>query len=303
MQSMQLGWLRTFVFVYRRGSFTRAARELGLSQPAVTQQIRALETKLGRQLFERMPEGARPTPAAETLIREVESPIDTLGLVTDRLTGCSQAVADRPVFLGGPNELLTTRVLPAVGELVRGGVRLRCGFGPADALLQELSDGRFDLVLSTKRPRSRAFSAIALFDEEFVLLASPGLRAEIPLDRLAGEGPAVLEKYPVIAYAESLPLVRRYWSSVFDATPGTVPAVVVPDLRGVLAAVRASAGISVLPTYLCGDELARGEVVPLLEPEIPPINTIYLTTRAGGRHQPHVQLVHGRLLLKAPLWG
>ncbi|WP_100579398.1 helix-turn-helix domain-containing protein [Streptomyces sp. CB01201] len=39
-ETMQLGWLQTFVSVYRTGSFTKAARDLDITQPAVTQQIR-----------------------------------------------------------------------------------------------------------------------------------------------------------------------------------------------------------------------------------------------------------------------
>ncbi|BFO22957.1 hypothetical protein SHKM778_93450 [Streptomyces sp. KM77-8] len=45
---MDLALLRTFVTVHRAGSFTRAAALLGLSQPAVTSQIRTLERQLGR---------------------------------------------------------------------------------------------------------------------------------------------------------------------------------------------------------------------------------------------------------------
>lgn len=45
---MDLALLRTFVTVHRSGSFTRAAALLGLSQPAVTSQIRTLERQLGR---------------------------------------------------------------------------------------------------------------------------------------------------------------------------------------------------------------------------------------------------------------
>ncbi len=46
-----------------------------------------------------------------------------------------------------------------------------------------------------------------------------------------------------------------------------------PDLRGVLAAVAAGAGVTVLPRYLCVRELTTGALVPLLDPEDPPINT------------------------------
>lgn len=68
-----------------------------------------------------------------------------------------------------------------------------------------------------------------------------------------------------------------------------------------LAAVKSSAGISVLPTYLATDALLRGEVVKLLEPEIPPINTFYLAIRDGGMCHPDLPLLHDHLLAGARL--
>ncbi|MEW2400607.1 LysR family transcriptional regulator [Streptomyces sp. NPDC046862] len=298
--AIQLGWLRTFVTVYRLGSFTKAAHVLELSQPAVTHQVRNLEKELGRLLFERLPQGVEPTPAAEALIREVQGPMDSLAGAIQRYCGDQQA--GRPVHVGGPVELMTSRVIPAVSDLIADGMQLRLHFGLANDLLGTLMDRQIDLVLSTVRPRVRGLAATPLVDEEFVLLASEELARRIPLDRLAEEGPAVLEKHPLISYAEALPIIRRYWLAVFGVRPTAKPALVVPDLRGALAAVRSSAGISVLPRYLCVEELTAGEVVPLLEPEIPPINTFYLAVRQGELSRPDLALLHGHLLMKAQLW-
>ncbi|GGZ04686.1 LysR family transcriptional regulator [Streptomyces poonensis] len=298
--TIQLGWLRTFVTVYRLGSFTKAAQALRLSQPAVTHQVRNLEKELGRLLFERLPRGVQPTPAADALIREVQGPIDSLAGAVERSFGDRQA--GRPVHLGGPVELMTSRVIPAVSDLVAEGLKLRMSFGHANDLLAILLDRRVDLVLSTVRPRVRGIAATPLVDEEYVLLASEELSRSIPRDRLAEDGPAVLEKYPLISYAEVLPIIRRYWIAVFGTRPTVEPTLVVPDLRGALAAVKSSAGISVLPTYLCVEELAAGEVVPLLEPEVPPINTFYLLVRQGELSRPNLALLHGHLLAKAQLW-
>ncbi len=298
---MQLGWLRTFVVVYRTGSFTKAARQLALSQPAVTQQIRGLEQELGRPLFDRHTHGVKPTGAAEQLIRAVQGPVDALDEALRRQFDLD--FTQRPVYLGGPAELITMRVLPAISDLIADGVQFRIGLGLAEDLLNDLEAGLFDLVLSTIRPRLRGVEATPLVDEEFALMASPQLAAALPADRIEREGPAALEPYPMIAYAEFLPIIRRYWQSVFNTRFTSAPAVVVPDLRGVLAAVRSSAGISVLPTYLCVDELARGEVVALLEPEIPPINTFYLANRAGALARAQVAMVHGHLRMKAQIWA
>lgn len=297
---MQLGWLRTFVVVYRTGSFTRAARRLDLSQPAVTQQIRGLEQELGRPLFERHTQGVKPTAAAEQLIRSVQGPVDALDDAVRRQFGLDRS--QRPVYLGGPAELITARVLPAISDLIADGFQFRIGLGLADDLLGELEAGLYDLVLSTVRPRMRGIEATPLVDEVFALMGSAQVAEQMPAEEIELLGPEALGRFPLIAYAEFLPIIRRYWRSVFDERAAISPAVVVPDLRGVLAAVRSSAGISVLPTYLCAEELARGEVVPLLEPEIPPINTFYLANRIGALGREQIAMVHAHLRMKAQVW-
>jgi DNA-binding transcriptional LysR family regulator len=93
-----LNQLRTFLVVHRSGSFTAAAHLLGLSQSTVTTQIRALETRLGRELFERRARGVVPLPYADELAAQVASPLDRLsGLADD-----GAAPTAEPVHLAGP---------------------------------------------------------------------------------------------------------------------------------------------------------------------------------------------------------
>src|SRR5918912_326673 len=72
---MDLRRLASFVAVGGEGSFTRAARRLGISQPSLSQQIRALEEELGGPLFERLPRGARPTAAGRALLPEAQASV------------------------------------------------------------------------------------------------------------------------------------------------------------------------------------------------------------------------------------
>ncbi|MEU1567926.1 LysR family transcriptional regulator, partial [Streptomyces mirabilis] len=78
---LDISLLRTFLAVHRAGSFTAAARLLGLSQPTVTTQMRSLEEQLGRELFERQPRGVVPTSVADELAAEVAAPLDALAAV------------------------------------------------------------------------------------------------------------------------------------------------------------------------------------------------------------------------------
>ncbi|MEI5100857.1 LysR family transcriptional regulator [Streptomyces sp. PmtG] len=298
---LDLSLLRTFLAVHRSGSFTAAARLLGLSQPTVTTQVRSLEQQLGRELFERRPRGAVPTSVADELAAQVAGPLDALAAVADRGPLAPEKAPD-PVHLAGPAELLCARVLPALAPLADQGVRLRVTLGLTDELLDGLRGGRFDLVISTLRPRGRTLSAVPLADEEFVLVAAPSWARRIGQERVAADGPAALRGVPLIAYADDLPIARRYWWHVFGERLTARPAMTVPDLRGVRSAVVAGAGVAVLPRYLCQDELASGALVPLLLPEDPPINTGYLAQRPGRPENPHVLVVRDRLLQTAPSW-
>ncbi|NUK84499.1 LysR family transcriptional regulator [Streptomyces lunaelactis] len=299
-EPLDLTLLRTFLAVHRAGSFTAAARLLGLSQPTVTTQIRSLETQLGRELFGRLPRGVAPTPVADDLAAQIAGPLDALAAVADR--GHDGTGPAEPVHLAGPAELLCVRALPALAPLVEQGVRLRITTGLTDELLDGLRAGHYDLAISTVRPRGRSLTAVPLTDEEFVLVASPQWAERIGPGMVATQGPGALRGAPLVTYAEDLPIARRYWRHVFGIRLTGQAAVTVPDLRGVLSAVAAGAGITVLPRYLCQDELAAGTLVELLTPDDPPINTGYLVQRPGTSDNPHLTLVRDHLLSEARSW-
>lgn len=183
-------------------------------------------------------------------------------------------------MLGGPAELLTEVALPLLAPLVGEGLRLRVTFGLADDLLDTLSAGGLDLVVSTVRPRRRGVQAEPAYDEHFVLVGTPGQPADAPM----------------IAYGDDLPIIRRYWRLVYDQRPPMSAQVVVPDLRAVLALVLAGAGISVLPSYLCSTHLDAGRLVLLARPDLAPLNTGYIAVRHGALSYPAVAAVHAHLL-------
>src|SRR4051794_9172738 len=162
-EPLDLNQLRTFLAVHRAGSFTAAAHLLGVSQSTVTTQIRALETRLGRELFERRARGVAPLPYADELAGQVAAPLDQLSGVAD---GGRTPVAE-PVHLAGPAEFLGAVGMRLLAPLVAEGVQLRVTTGLTEQLLEELRAGRHDLVVSTRRPDDRGLVAEPFTDEEF----------------------------------------------------------------------------------------------------------------------------------------
>ncbi|MFI6866146.1 LysR family transcriptional regulator [Nocardia sp. NPDC050406] len=300
--STELAQLRTFLAVYRAGSLTAGAGQVGLSQPTVTTQLQALERHVGRPLFERLPRGVAPTAAAHDLAARVADALDTLETVISGSSSPNAFLPEPPVLLGGPAEFLATLALPALAPSVAEGVRLTVVTGLTDDLLADLRAGKLDLVIATTRPRGRSVLAEPLVDEEFVLVAAPTVADGIDLARLAANDLTALADTPLISYAPDLPILRRYWRHVFGTRLEAEPALTVADLRAVLAAVAAGAGISVLPRYLCARDLAAGTIVALLDPADAPINTGFLARRVGGPIRPHVDRVRAELLNAAVNW-
>ncbi|MFI9720942.1 LysR family transcriptional regulator [Streptomyces sp. NPDC052396] len=298
---MDLTLLRTFVTVHRAGSFTRAAALLGLSQPAVTGQIRTLERRLGHPLFLRKARGVVPTTLGDELAHKVAPHVDALQEITE--AGLDEQWPHRTLHLAGPPEFTALRALPALAPLIVQGLTVRTAHGMAEELFEGLADGHHELAITTSRPRGRLLTATPLCDEEHVLVGAPRYAA-----RLGGaavvrdKGVAVLEHLPVVEVHESLPFVTRYWTAVFDAKPVAAGTVIVPDLRAVLSCVAAGAGIGVLPRYLCAEALDTGEVVALLSPPVPPLRTYFLVVRAGTLALPHLARAHEWLLRAAVSW-
>src|SRR5579862_664804 len=76
MRSINLDQLRALIEVVQRGSFTAAARELNLTQPAITHQVQELERRFGIVLIERIGKRAHATQAGEQLIEHARHLID-----------------------------------------------------------------------------------------------------------------------------------------------------------------------------------------------------------------------------------
>lgn len=301
---MDLALLRTFVTVHRAGSFTRAAALLGLSQPAVTSQIRTLERQLGRPLFLRQARGVTPTTMGDELAHKAAPHLDALVEIAE--TGLDEDSSVRTLHLAGPPEFTAERALPALTELTGDdgqGFALRASFGNAEETLEGLAAGHHDLAISTARPRGSLLTATPLCDEEHVLVAAPRWADRLGSDSLRHQGEPSLENFPVVEVHESLPFVARYWASVFDSRPATSGTVIVPDLRAVLACATTGAGLAVLPRYLCAPALARGDVVALTEPAVPPLRTYFLVVRTGTLAMPHIARAHEWLMRAAIDWS
>lgn len=110
-------YLRTLSAVSRMGSFTAAARYLGISQPTVIAQMHALEKSLGYRLFEHDGHAAALTARGRILAERIGGPVEALEDVAAPITEPAMGGGTRVIHIAGPREYLSARAIPLLSGL------------------------------------------------------------------------------------------------------------------------------------------------------------------------------------------
>ncbi len=148
---MDLNLLVVFHHLMRERHVSRAADALGLSQPAVSNALRRLRTRLGDELFLRTPAGMEPTPYAQQLAGPLSQALDTLRDALNVRASFEPATSTR-CFTVAMSDVGETYFLPVLMDALARqapGVTLRCVSVADAALREDMAQGRVDLALGS----------------------------------------------------------------------------------------------------------------------------------------------------------
>lgn len=185
---MDLRQLRLFRRVVEEGSFSRAAAVLGVTQPALSRQIRALEAELGTALLYRNGRGVIATEEGRRFAEAVGPVLEDLARIRE------EAMAARGVARGRLSVAMPPSVSAALAPpLLRylraalPGVELHLIDGFTGTIHEWLSSGRVDIAVLNPHRRSAAVRTEPLFDAHLFLAYAPGDPRVAPLLTSAGE--------------------------------------------------------------------------------------------------------------------
>lgn len=186
---MNLMQLRAFHAVATQASFTLAARTLGLTQPTLSQSVKALEERYGVLLFERSSRRVQPTEMGRRLFQLTTRLFDTEQEAAMLLEGSAQ-LARGLLQLGADSPYY---VMPLIAEFDRRHprVEIRLSIGNAGAVLEDLSEARLDVALLSNPPVDPRFHIVPLYRDPVRLMLPAGhpLAAgdAVPVAALAGQ--------------------------------------------------------------------------------------------------------------------
>ncbi|TSD84256.1 LysR family transcriptional regulator [Mycobacterium sp. KBS0706] len=181
--------LRAFHAVATQASFTLAARTLGLTQPTLSQSVKALEERYGVLLFERSSRRVQPTEMGRRLFQLTTRLFDTEQEAATLLEGSAQ-LARGLLQLGADSPYY---VMPLIAEFDRRHpqVEIRLSIGNAGAVLEDLSEARLDVALLSNPPVDPRFHIVPLYRDPVRLMLPAGhpLAAgdAVPAAALAGQ--------------------------------------------------------------------------------------------------------------------
>jgi DNA-binding transcriptional LysR family regulator len=140
--------LRHITAVARTGSFTRAAEEEAISQPALSRSIQSLEAEYGVKLFERGQGGVSLTPAGSLAVEQAKNVLSAAAELDRNMALFGRGEAGRLAVGFGP--LVASLLLPGLGKHLLGGetnLQFITRVSPADQLVGDLFDGTLDAII------------------------------------------------------------------------------------------------------------------------------------------------------------
>jgi DNA-binding transcriptional LysR family regulator len=243
---MDLRRLEIFAKVAELGSFSRAADALFLTQPTVSEHVRALEDELGVQLLDRLGRGAAPTRAGQLLLGYARR-ILALALEARQAIDQFQGRMSGELIVGGstiPGEY----VLPSLVAQFRSKypeVSISLLIGSSRQVAAWVEDGRVEVGMVGARPGGRTLEARELMDDELVVIVSSehpwSGRETMPLDDVETEPMIVRERGS--GSREALETVLK--AAGTDLTQFRVVAEM-GSTQAIKQAVRAGVGIAII---------------------------------------------------------
>jgi len=259
---MEMAQLRTLRAVAEMLNFTRAAERLGLTQSAVSHQIKSLEAELGEPLFIRAKRGVLLSEGGRAALEHAVRILDEAEALRSRLRGAGGSPSGR-VRAAAATQAFVHLFAELFESFMQAHPQIELTFRTTvstDQTVADILDGSAEVGFAALPVYSPSLQVRELFEDELVLVAGPR-------HRLAGRGSVSVRDLA----AERLVLFER-GSSIRRATDaffhrvGVRPALALEsnDTYFVKLMVEHGLGVSLLPAWAVREEVAGGRLVRLL---------------------------------------
>ena len=276
---VNLEWYRTFKSVYKNGNFSNAAKELFISQPAVSQQIAMLEAHVGYKLFNRKSKGVEPTEYAKLLNNLIIEALDRLENVEngfrEKAFNSNQLVSvgiSKHLFLSIGNQLLSQFDF------------IDFTFAENDELFQLVDTKKVDFAIVTKKFETFDTIQKELGTIKQVIVASPDLDLNLCKKEIEAGNFSIVEQWlnqqKWYNYDARIPHVKLFWLHVFDKKrPTLISNYIIPSENELLTVLSRNTGLAIVWDINAKDFIEKGNIQLLWDSPKMPTTSLYVLSR------------------------
>lgn len=275
---MHIETLKTFCDLIESRSFTRAARLNLVSQSAVSQQLKALETRYGRTLVERGRRGVTPTEAGSLLYNTCKELLEKFRIAEERLR-------EPPRALSGTIRIATVysiglHTLPRyITRFMKAHplVKVHLEYSRTDRICEACASNAIDFGIVAFPLRRANVAMIPWRDEQLVLVCAPGhrlaRRRRVALKQLDGE--------EFIGFERDIPTGRTIERILRSQAVAVNTVMAFDNVETIKRSVEVGSGVSILPVSTVSTEVRNGLLVGVPIAEGPFTRTIGVIHRRG----------------------
>ena len=286
-----LNALRSFEAAARYESFTRAAEELHVTQGAVSQQVKALETQLGVKLFNRERQRLKITPAGRDYLVVIREAFDHIGAGTERLLQRQDA---NVLTVSTSLDFAAKWLVPRLARFAAAhpGIDLR-----VSATMQHVDFVREEVDVAVRHSEGGwpGLEVTQLCAEEIFAICSPKLL--VGRDRL--RRPADVLKWPLLRLEDQSKAWERWFALAEVAAPERLPGPVLNRASMLIDAAIDGQGVALARTTLAAWDLISGRIVRPFDLSWRPAGTYWILSQKATAKVAKIRLFHDWLLTEA----
>ncbi|GAB4042287.1 LysR family transcriptional regulator [Spirosoma litoris] len=276
---VNLEWFRTFKAIYETGSLTAAAQALYISQPGVSLHLNSLEAHTGYKLFDRAARKMVPTERGKLMYNYILEPISKLEAAEQQFNKSSKT-DKATISIGMCFETFQFTLEPHMSTLPFNVI---IKFGEYVQMQQDLDKGLLDLIITPQKGTQTNLEYQPFSKERIVLVGGAQSDTNV-FNHLVTAGKisdaeAWLKQQIWYSTAADMEHLKKFWYLNFNTHPDFKPNYIVPNICSIVRCLSDGIGFSVIPDFLCRNELEQGKVKLVWEGKKVMENTLYFGTR------------------------
>lgn len=250
---INLEWLRTFNAIYECNSITEASKKLNMTQPGVSKHLSALESHIGKKLFERTTRKLAPTEYGKFLYTQINNPLQELEKV-EYYSGQRAKKERYAITIGCTTDFFKKEL---INKIYSFDMYIVTHFGTEKDLIEALEMDKIQLLVGIKKHDVYDHQFTYIKNEALELICSEDIEIPKNTERSEEEFIKWIQKQTWFTYDNNQNDIKKFWDTRFNTNPRIIPRYILPSYFDIIETLKNNNGFSIVPKHLCEEALNK----------------------------------------------